>query len=316
MWFLPGVGNDTAQPERAASHPTLLREVRYQMPNIACFPSFLGLPIRHGFTWGRGSMNMSYKWHIGEPDVITRRVEGFLRALHMAPRCEAIVLEVDSADLIVDVTQLHGGPIASTDDGRLTGAQAVFTDLPGVPVTIKPGDCLATLVYGRSVTGSSVVGIIHTGRKELESHFAQRAVEHVTHVFRCHLRDLRIGILPGLGVDSHVIQARDMDTVVGNRESWQDYTYSADRGSTFRLDAPRFLRDQYLRAGVLPHHIEAYDIDTFKAAQAGETFSHRYALATRQPERNGRLMVAIQLIGVDIPSTLNPSRSASIDDAS
>lgn len=279
--------------------PSVLTQIQYQKPNVGYCPSFVNLPILHGFSWGKDTPNMAYKWHQGDPSLVTERIEAFLHSLGMASLPQTLVIEAytDPGKEIVDVTSEYLATATSTSHGIFTAADCVFTTLPQVPITIKPGDCTASLVYGLTREGLPLVGIIHAGRHDLESLLPQKTIQHLTDRYGCDPRELSIGIVPNLGVAHHIIQEEDIEHVLGKRRKvWERYSIPNIADGSVHLDDTSFLKDQYLQSGISPAHIEIYDIDTYTSARLGESFSHRYATATNQPHLNGRFIVAIQLL--------------------
>lgn len=56
-----------------------------------------------------------------------------------------------------------------------------------------------------------------------------------------------------------------------------------------------YLLAQYVEAGISEDNISVYDVDTYRAAEMRQSFSHRYAVEQNVPERNGRFILAVRL---------------------
>jgi copper oxidase (laccase) domain-containing protein len=274
--------------------PVVHKEVKYITSGIGVFPSFLRLPVRHGFTWGQNSENMAYKQHPQnvDPNIITQRNEEVLRILEMAPLEQAIVKEAYSNQEIKVITPQLLEDAQSTERGIFIPAHVVFTTVKQVPLIIKPGDCFAAFVYGLTRDEESLIGIMHSGRKELQKEVPVRAIEYLTNFFGCDPAELKIGLLPGLGVANHVIQAKDLETVIGETTIWDQYKYLIPNGD-LHLDARGLFLRQLEQSGVNPENIEVYNIDTYQSAKQGDGFSQRYTNASST--RLGRFFAAIQL---------------------
>ncbi len=270
----------------------LSTEIIYQQPNIGCFSSFKD--IKHGFSWGKPLENMAYKWEKGDLEVVTKRVESFLQRLEMSPVRKSFTMEGCADSMTLDITDEVLDQSQPNSHGIFTGAHNVFTTLEGVPIIIKPGDCTASLIRGLTRDYKPIVGIIHSGRHELEICVPQFAIRHLIERYECLPSTIKIGIAPSLGKNNHIIRAKDRNKIFNNEDTWKPYLQEKTDGSA-SIDGQKFLIDQYLSMGVLPSNIEYYAVDTYKAAQEGDTFSHRYAITTNQPDKNGRFILAIQL---------------------
>jgi copper oxidase (laccase) domain-containing protein len=277
----------------ADSSPTRLKDVQYLAPGIGILPSFAELPVRHGFTWGASSDNMAYKQHLGDPSIITQRNERAFQTLGMSPVREAVVME-DLVMVYCDITPAYLKSKQITERGIFTSAHAVFTTLPEVPLVVKPGDCTVSLIYGVSQDQEPVIGMIHSGRNELGSEIPTKAINHLQETYGCDPTNVKVGILPSLGVENHLIRAEDTEKVIGETTIWDNYMNTSPNGDIY-LDGPKLLVSQLKKSGIPGRNIELYDIDTYDAAKQGQSFSHRYATDTQTSDRMGRFLIAIEL---------------------
>src|SRR5579859_5113942 len=96
------------------THPILRTSMYLVKPNIAGFRLLRTSPLLHGFTYGKGSQNMSYKWEPGVTEQETKdeaiqrvkqRIENHLALLGMAPIGNSVFLQALSGDTrIVDLS--------------------------------------------------------------------------------------------------------------------------------------------------------------------------------------------------------------------
>lgn len=273
-------------------HPRIRTEVLYREANTGYFP-ILG-DVKHGFSWGAGSRNMSYQWEPAIPDTVTARIEAFLAGLNMASIESSVIVNHFSQNAVVDVTKEAILASKHADDGTVVDAQAIFTTLKNVPLTLKAADCTASLVWGLTEDKQPVVGAIHSGRRQLESFVPKKAVEHLVQKYGASPAEIQIAVAPFLSANNHTIRVEDTKDVI-NSELWKPYTSDSINRKRIHLDMLSFLLDQYRQAGISGENIQVYLVDTFEAARLGKGFSHRYATSTEQPERNGRFMMAIQI---------------------
>ncbi|MEK7186329.1 MAG: laccase domain-containing protein [Patescibacteria group bacterium] len=137
-----------------------------------------------------------------------------------------------------------------------------------------------------------ILGLAHWGRDQLDRKFGKDAIDYLSGQ-GCDPRDIKIAIAPGIGPENYYIQEADMDRVIRNPREWGSNIEK--RGNKFHLNLLGYLLEQLDEAGVNGKNIEAYGVDTYEAAERGEAFSYRYSVATGQPNRNGRMIIAAQL---------------------
>lgn len=266
-----------------------LTEVQYLHDGIGHFPSF-PREVLHGFSWGKME-NMAYAWE-QDAHAVTARINAFFEKLDMHLNHRALTSEAYSENDILDADEESIALLENRGDrGIFTSAHAIFTQLPHHQIVIKPGDCFVTLCCGISENGQHTIGMIHSGRKEINRRFPSYALSHFLEKYHLQPSSVRLGIVPGLGRDNHTVGVDYYSTL--DASVWEPHTLPCeDTEDKVRLDGLGCLIDMYTRL-IHPSAITAYDIDTHEAASRGEAFSHRYASSTGTP--NGRNIVAIQL---------------------
>jgi copper oxidase (laccase) domain-containing protein len=257
---------------------------------IAYFPGMED--VRHGISWGKNTKNMAYKCAVGIDQVnVTRRLHKFHADIGLVPLTQAILLECAQAR---KVSFLDESPIPDdacpTDKGNFTESNAVLTTRNDVCIHLRTGDCTGTIVVGRNRDKRQFIGLIHASRANIDQEIPTAMITEICEHYGCDPNTLNLGIIPCLGPDSHVIRVEDSSRLI-NESGWNGFMQV--KGSELYLDLPARLISQYTTLGVLPRKIELYDIDTFKASEEGELFSHRYFLNHRV--RNGRFLTAVQL---------------------
>ena len=279
--------------------PRILQEAEYQQPGIAVFPSLRGV-INHGFTWGQGIENMAYGWKgMDTEKMILERINAFLTQLGMATTDQGYTVEGGWKNNILDVTEETIKNAKYNKKGQFEEIDCFYTQLPGVPLIGKPGDCIFSVIHATDHSGSPVAGLLHTGRSELTVGLATTAIEHLITTYGADPTSIRVGIGPGLGKKHHTL-ARDgaaewLGGTLLERTGWARHSSYDPTTDRYHLHSLSFLIEQLTAGGVLPEHIEAYDIDTYEAAERGEAISHRYAKNTSQYRKNGRNIMAVQL---------------------
>jgi hypothetical protein len=286
-----------------AKSPRILHEVVYQSPNVAVFPSLQGV-VKHGFSWGKDTRNMAYGWNPSTEPVkgVHGRITSFLADLNMNTPDNAYTTEArykGEPPSIFDITSEIAEAAKPDSRGQFKGTDFLVTQLSDIPLVGKPGDCIFSVVQASDGKGEPVLGLLHTGRSELTHDFATTAVNHLRRVYDTDPASIRIGIAPGLGKKNHILEKDGIaERLEGTRleeTGWVPHTVYDSETDSYHLDTLGYLIAQLTDAGVLPENIEAYAIDTYEAAQKGETFSHRFATSTSQQWLNGRFMIAAQL---------------------
>ena len=93
----------TDQLPQAEVVPQYLPDVLFRDPNIGYFPSLAD--VKHGFSWGKPLENMAYKWEGTNPDLVTNRINSFLKRLDMSSIDKSYVIEAYADDVTLDITE-------------------------------------------------------------------------------------------------------------------------------------------------------------------------------------------------------------------
>lgn len=285
--------------------PRILEEILYQQENIARFPLLEDLPVKCGFSWGKESGNMQELIEPANPLNARGRTYAFLHRMDMSlpPRaiCFSPVIKdaPEILEITPDVVSDYESSVRSDPDEPLQemqiGANLMYTRLNDVTLMVKPGDCAVAVLYA-STQSSPILGVAHWGRDQLDKGLAEDAIGHLKEQ-GCDPKEIKIAISPGLSPEYHYIQEADLRKHIRNLWKWTgNFRFEEFEGERrYHLDLLGYLLDQLRDSGVSGSNIEAYGVDTYKAAERGESFSYRYSVATGQPHRNGRIIIAAQL---------------------
>lgn len=267
--------------------------------NIGYFPE-LDFYMKHGFWW-KNPENIAYHREPGYPadeavSLVQKRIERFFKALDLSPLHQGIVGVATPGDMrIVDIDEKILGEIPATKErGRFIEGGAFFTMMPGIPVYSIVGDCTWSFFYAQKEKGASVGGIAHSGRVESESLYPRRLIGHLKDKYNFAAENIRIGIIPSLEPEYHIIQPQDIDRVINNKEAWENYMIQPSPGGVYHLDVRSWVADQFIEEGVLPQNIKLSLRGTYQSAMEGTGgFSHRYATVSKTHSQ--RFGIAFQL---------------------
>ncbi len=260
----------------------------YKQDNIGIFPSFLKLPVRHGFSWGEDAPNMSDK--IGDPNITEERVEDFFRALNIP--AEYLIVGINpSKNQYKDPNMLEINKSILdrefSESGEIqVGANFIFTSLSDVVLTVKPGDCAICVLYFESET-EKYVGLIHCSAEQTDNKLPLEAINYLIRKYSIKPENIKVGITPAISKDSYFVKEGKFDL-----DNW--HGFMEKKGDKIYLDILGNILNQLSESKVPNENVEYYNIDTFSAAMQGQTFSHSLSSLTDLPE--GRYLVAINLI--------------------
>lgn len=264
----------------------VLEKVLFLKNDIGYLPILQGL-VEHGFSWGKGSRNMSFSY--GRRLEVKERINNFLRELNMPPIESTMNIAAEHGDKILDLNENNIGLMRATSVGRIYKCDAIFTKMPCIPLIIKPADCTVSIIYGIGGSGEKVIGLVHAGRRGLDLQFPFKAIAHLLKNYNCNIQSLRIGITPTITVRNHFIRSIGELTQPDN---WNGLI--EERDGLLYLDFIGQILRQYSLIGLSSEQIQLYNVDTYEAAKRGDTFSHRY-WQMNEGVTNGRMIVAAQI---------------------
>lgn len=266
-----------------------LKRIKYIKKTIAYFPE-LHKDLKHGFSWGKNSENMSFDF--GKTAEVKKHLKKFFKDLEIGNLYESYNIKAEHKDKIVFLNNKNIHNFPPCPNGRTVSCDALFTNLPGIPITAKPADCTTAIIYAEKNNNEKIAGIIHSGRRGTEMQLPIKAINFLVKNLRIPLRKINIGIIPYL----FQMSRRFENINELNENLWE--TYVIKKNSFFYPDETGFAVDQYLSTGIDPDNFYIYDIDTFESARNNECFSFKFAYEMKKAGKaveEGRLIVACML---------------------
>lgn len=280
-----------------------LREIQYKKgfeDRVATIPIIEEeTPINLAFTWGKNSQNMSPKYlQEGETaEGNAKRIVDFLASQGMPkpPNVIHTTAKFDGEFHQIEEIGLENINPQATEPLNME-ANFVFTRDPRITLIIRPADCPVSVIYAKDRSGKNILGICHSSGLSTNGGVQRMSIEHLIEDQNVDPSTIRVGILPGVSQNnfSLVEKPRVAPIFEGN---WGDHITPKDpyqgRDQKRYVDILGATIMQFEKAGVNPANIQAYETDTYEAAQRGESFSDQYYQATGR--RLGRFIVAAQL---------------------
>lgn len=201
-----------------------------------------------------------------------------------------------SRDRLVTPRQIHADGIALLDVAyfslsdaaqteRLSEADALITDCPGLYVAVSTADCVPVLLYAPDCRA---IAAVHAGWRGTVKDIAGKTVRRMIEAYGCDPSQIRAGIGPSIGPDAFEVGE---EVVEAFRLSGADLSAIAFRHpltGRSHINLWEANRLQLLRAGLSPAHIEVAGLCTF-------THSDRFFSARRLGVACGRMWSGICL---------------------
>ncbi|MBS0615894.1 MAG: peptidoglycan editing factor PgeF [Verrucomicrobia bacterium] len=226
---------------------------------FAEIPGFIhGIFLRHGgvSTGSFGTLNVT-TWAGDSSENVKENRKRIMQALEL--------------DTLVTADQVHGNlvQIASEPEGMFSGCDGLITDQKNWGLLMAHADCQAAIFYDPI---HHVVATVHAGWRGQVKNIYKETVEKMGHTFGSKPEDLLVGVSPSLGPEnSEFIHFR--------KELPEAFWPFQIKETYFNLWA--IARHQLESLGILPHHIQIAEIDTFANPQ--DFFSYR------REKKNGRV---------------------------
>lgn len=172
---------------------------------------------------------------------------------------------------------------------------SVVTNNPNITLAIPPADCPVGVMYGVGKDKTKWVGLDHMGKECVNGGMGTMTINFWKDQLGVDPSQIFIGIAPGMQgfwaseePERGVIIDRNYGKYINRR------SFTVGEKQKRVIDLGRASIRQYILAGVNPQNIQFIDIDTYTAAQRGESYSHRYS-SEHGGERIGRFLIAVQL---------------------
>ena len=163
----------------------------------------------------------------------------------------------------VGCRQVHGGAVyrvRAEDAGRLRfderpcDADALLTDVPGLPLVAFSADCCTALLFDPA---RRCVGAVHAGWKGTALGVMRNAVAAMAEAFGSDPADVRAALGPCIGACCFETDADVPDALRAGLGAAAE-AFIETRGKKYRVDLRGANRLWLLRAGVAPEHIETH----------------------------------------------------------
>ncbi len=164
---------------------------------------------------------------------------------------------------LISCRQVHGDEIRNVvkGDGEIPNCDGLITREIDCGLLALHADCQAALFYDPV---KKVVGSLHAGWRGQVQNIYHKMVDRMTSIYGTSPKDLLVCISPSLGPEN--------SEFVHYRTEFPDSFWKHQVKPCY-FNLWEISREQLHDAGVLPHHIEIAEIDTF--AHPEDLFSYR-----------------------------------------
>lgn len=219
---------------------------------------------------GYRSLNLAF--HVGDdPETVLENRRLLAQALAVAPESLTLAEQIHGSDVIeVGAPQVGRGAVARDD--ALTGADALVTDVPDVPLVVLVADCVAVSLFDPQ---RRVIGLAHAGWRGTVARIAERTAEAMKRNFGCDPKRMVAGLSPAIGRDHYEV-GEEVVTAVRTgcgREQVSEFIQE-DMDGTCYLDLWGLNVRQLVACGILPRNIDVSGLCT--ACHTERFFSHRH----------------------------------------
>lgn len=196
--------------------------------------------IRHGFTVkATGSKAVP---PVAGPDFVSPQArQQFMEALRLTARHPAMVRQIHSDQILTinddtDSSLLH----------RQVRADAIITNVSGLPIALLTADCLPLLLINMK---ARAVGIVHAGREGARLGLASKAVHAMKEAFGADPEETLAALGPAIGPCCYEV-GHEVAEGFMEKYSWWEKVLRPGRDTRFYLDLFQANRIQLTEAGI------------------------------------------------------------------
>ena len=229
----------------------------FEMPNWANqFSLVMGDTYRHGGVSKTPCESLNLATHIGDSlqDVLENRsiVANYLGVTSGRITCGNQVHGLKA----VRITEELIGAGALSPDTAIPDCDAVYTDIPNVPLFLFTADCVPVGIYD---PGHHVVATVHAGWRGAIGHLPVITIEAMKRDFGTRFEDCYVYLGPSIGPKSFEVNQELADTFTDEWKKKTDTTsdelvrYIVREGAlqaTPHVDLWRFIEEDLLQRGV------------------------------------------------------------------
>lgn len=181
-----------------------------------------------------------------------------------------------------DRTYVDIARVDESNAGSEFKADALYTTMADTVITLPVADCIATAIYDPT---TRMIGVLHLGRHSSVAGLIEHFVVEVADNVGSDPHDWRVWMSPSLKKSHDRLDY----FVSADTEEWSGFVERKSDG--IYIDTVGHNQAHFIRAGVRPENIIISPIDT---CEDERYFSHRAANELSQPERQGRMMLAVR----------------------
>ena len=233
------------------------RRWSFEMPNWANqFSLVMGDTYRHGGVSKTPCESLNLATHIGDSlrDVLENRS---IVADHLGVSPDRITCGSQVHGLnVVRITEDLIGAGAMSSDTAIPDCDAVYTDIPNVPLFLFTADCVPVGIYDPV---HHVVATVHAGWRGAIGHLPVITIEAMQRDFGTHFENCYVYLGPSIGPESFEVNQELADTFTDEWKKITDTTsdelvrYIVREGAmqaTPHVDLWRFIEEDLLQRGV------------------------------------------------------------------
>ena len=229
----------------------------FEMPNWANqFPLVMGDTYRHGGVSKKSCESLNLATHIGDSlqDVLDNR-SIVANHLGVSPKRITCGNQVHGLNA-VRITEDLIGAGAMSSNTAIPDCDAVYTDIPNVPLFLFTADCVPVGIYDPV---HHVVATVHAGWRGAIGHLPVITIEAMQRDFGTHFEDCYVYLGPSIGPKSFEVNQELADTFT---DEWKKITdanidelvrYIVRDGAskaTPHIDLWRFIEEDLFQRGV------------------------------------------------------------------
>lgn len=261
--------------------------------------------VHHAISIGPAALNMAEAYETSLSKLYERE-EDFLAKNQLLPLDHAVISGVPQPDQ-PKITVVTPDDTHQVESGTKIQTECLFTTSPDVLLIHKPADCPTAIIRATGKNDEAVLGLIHLGRPQVNDRLVEHALDFLIQTYGGKPAEIFIGISPSIGPNYYWVKQADQNKKnLIDRKYWGIFARDdeVENEKIIRIDVLGKILLTLTQHGIPPENIQAYGhaeaVDTYALAKLNppQAFSHRYATLTLQPHRNGRIMVAAQLPGV------------------
>lgn len=210
-----------------------------------------------------------------DPQAVAHNAERFYGALGLHRSHACTVWQVHGAETVIATE-------ARPDQRWLAQADAILTERPNLPLSMRFADCVPVLLYDPV---HPAIGLVHAGWRGTMIDVVGTALQKMSTAFGTHPADVQAGIGPSIGPECYQVGTEVVEAARSAFGELEGLVHYAADGSAY-LDLWAANRKALERAGV--EQIEVSGLCT--ACHTDEFFSHR-----AEHGRTGRFGAVIAL---------------------